>query len=263
MIKESGLVEANESIASGMFIITIEAPGIAAASYPGQFVHLRINDNINPLLRRPFSIHKVDRGKNSIQLLYKVVGDGTKRMRLIGEGDTVDLIGPLGNGFNTKIKVNRTVLIGGGMGIAPLFFLADELQNLGKEVILFWGARAGQEIFLSDEELGKLCGSFTLTSEDGTRGAVGMITDPLKNYLADPDHSNDTVFYCCGPRLMLKELAQLAQSSKSDWYASLEERMACGIGVCQGCAVLMKNGEYKLVCVDGPVINLKEIYNDG
>ncbi len=247
-------------ITHNTYRITIESEIIARGSQPGQFVQLRVNEGIDPLLRRPFSIHRVYRNKNSLDLFYKVVGRGTHLMRSFKKGDFIDLIGPLGKGFVIDDNFKQAVIVAGGMGSAPMFFLIDELLNAGKKVALYWGAKNKEEIYHLSE-LKKANVEVNITTEDGSMGEKGMITDQFESSI----HIHNNVSLrgvICGPKGMIWAMQKIAEKTRYPWQVSMEERMACGMGVCMGCGVKMKSGIHKMTCSDGPVFDLSEVLLD-
>jgi dihydroorotate dehydrogenase electron transfer subunit len=248
-------------ITHNTYRITIESEVIARESQPGQFVQLRINESIDPFLRRPFSIHRVHRNKNSLDLFYKVVGRGTHLMRAFKKGDSVDLTGPLGKGFMIDGDFQQAVIIAGGMGSAPLFFLIDELLSAGKKVTLYWGLKIKDEIYRLSE-LKKANVEVFITTEDGSMGNKGMITDLFVSSIHLYQNSDSFRGFVCGPKGMIRAAQKIAEKTRFPWQVSMEERMACGMGVCMGCGIKMKNGMHQMVCSDGPVFDLSEVLFD-
>jgi len=228
---------------------------IAKNCKPGQFVEVKVNNRNEPLLRRPISIHGVNGTK--VRLIYKVVGIGTQSLSNINSGDFLEVIGPLGNGFEyihkpKKIGNPKTILVAGGMGVAPLVFLAEKLK-LSKPLVLI-GAGTKNQILCEQEFKRTGCLVKTAT-DDGSIGFAGKVTDLLKVSLRQGAFSE---IYACGPRPMLKAVAQIACENNIASQLSLEEHMACGFGACLGCVVSTKFG-YKRVCKDGPVFSGKEL----
>ncbi len=230
---------------------------------------LSIDKGFDPLLKRPFSIHRIV--DNDFQLLYKVVGKGTYILSKKKPGDILDVIGPLGNGFPVNKTQNNIILVAGGLGIAPIFALAEKLippipplkkgefqsPPLGKPV-LFYGARTKKEL-LCTEDLKSIGISTVISTDDGSFGHKGSITDILKKHLSRyPSLVTDSVLFACGPKPMLKSLSSLSRKNKIKGYITLEENMACGLGACLGCVINTKNG-FKCVCKDGPVFSIDEI----
>lgn len=249
----------NDRLAEGYFRLGLswKTPEVKA----GHFVMLRLSDGMDPLLRRPFGVFRVigAKGKSTrgtgIELLYRVVGRGTSILSARRPGETLGILGPLGNGFPAPQKGRKVVMVTGGMGIVPLYLLAQRLP----EGTLLFGARSKKESFLLDEfrELGM---KIKTATEDGSAGARGFVTALLEKEL-----SPDTVVYACGPVGMLKAVSHLCLDAGVQCFVSLERSMACGIGVCLGCAVRTINHEarenrnYKMVCSDGPVFDGKDV----
>ncbi len=262
MIQGQFLVIDQIEIAHNMYRITIESDVIARGSQPGQFVQLRINEGIDPLLRRPFSIHRVHRDKKTLDLFYKVVGHGTDLMRSFKKGNTVDLLGPLGKGFVIDRNFQQAIVVAGGMGSAPMFFLIDELLCAGKKVTLYWGVKNKDEIYCIPE-FKKANVEVCVTTEDGSMGHKGIITDLFESSIHIHKNKDSIRGFICGPKGMIRAMQKIAEKTGYLWQVSLEERMACGMGVCMGCSVKMKNGTNKMVCSDGPVFDLSEVLFDG
>ena len=249
-------------ISENIYSLVLESSEIASVSSPGQFVYIRVTNGLYPLLRRPLSIHRVDSKKGEIKLLYRVVGRGTECLQYLKEGDVVDLLGPLGTGFCFKKSFSHAIIVAGGMGSAPVFFLIDKLLELEKDVTFFWGVKNKSEVFALND-LRNLGVNVKIITEDGSMGEKGLVTDILKPFLAKYRENRSVEGFACGPVGMLKQIQKMTEVTVFDWQVSLEERMACGIGVCMGCGVKMKKGGYKMVCSDGPVFNLREILFDG
>jgi dihydroorotate dehydrogenase electron transfer subunit len=221
---------------------------------------MKVNPGIDPLLRRPFSIHRVHRKTGEIELLIRVKGHGTSLLQQVRMGDTFDLVGPLGNGFSLEGDFSRAMVVAGGMGIAPMDFLIDELMAADKKITLLWGAldnkMAGLPIFRKKNV------SIQQATEDGSLGHRGLVTDVFPKVMKEFGHEGKARGFVCGPKPMLKAFQPLASDNGFDWEVSLEENMACGIGVCFGCAVKTTSNT-RMVCSDGPIFPLKEILFDG
>lgn len=204
-------------------------------------------------LRRPLSVYSVSGAR--VEFLYKAVGKGTDILAGLARGSKIDVLGPLGNGYPYKKYENKfPVLVAGGTGAASLNFLAEKLKREG---LLFYGARNKVEHVCLDN-FRQAGWKIELATDDGSAGYKGIITDLLENYLAGKDRK-ELVVYACGPHAMLKKTAEIARDYGVKCFVSLEEKMACGVGNCQGCAV--KSGEtYKMVCKDGPVFPIDEIF---
>ncbi|MBN2201467.1 dihydroorotate dehydrogenase electron transfer subunit [bacterium] len=246
----------------GIFTIRLKAPVLAAEAKPGQFVHVRTADGIDPLWRRPFSIHRVDRRRGILLLSYRRIGRGTSLLAGRTAGDTIDLLGPLGKPFDTAGRFDKAIIVAGGLGIAPVPFLLDALRKEGKRAVVLWGVRSKAEFFCLEALRGRKT-AIHIATEDGSEGFHGRVTDLFGRLAAEFTAGSGFSGFACGPMPMLKTLQPLAAASGFPWQASLEERMACGVGVCQGCVVRMKNRQYRTVCADGPVFDLAELdFND-
>lgn len=252
----------NKRIKGDYLYCALKAPQIAHNAHPGQFVNIKLTDTFEPLLRRPFSIHRV-KGSN-IEILYEVVGKGTEILSQKKTGEYLDAIGPLGNGFNYKSEARskeRGVLVGGGMGVAPLLFLAEKLAE--QKTIILIGAKTKNQL-LCEMEFKQLGYEVKISTDDGSKGFKGRVTDLLKCLLSTipacrrgRDYRLSTI-YACGPKPMLKEINTLSKKYNVPAQISLEEHMACGIGACLGCVVKTSEG-FKRVCKEGPVFNADEI----
>ncbi|MBP1714706.1 MAG: pyrK [Deltaproteobacteria bacterium] len=238
------------------YVLKIQAPEIALSARPGQFIMVRLDDLHDPLLRRPFSFSRILPSKKKpggglaeggFEVCYQVVGRGTARMTRLRKGERVDILGPLGRGFWREEGVERQLLIGGGIGIAPLLPWAEELA--GKKGSAKGGAKEIRvEILLggknSDRVLGvreikKLGLEPQIATEDGSLGLPGMVTDLLERELLSKSHKS-TAIYACGPMPMLARVAQVAEQFDVPCQVLLESRMACGVGACLGCAVKIR-----------------------
>lgn len=263
MIKNiNGRISANDRISSDFFHMVIDAPDIAKDVKSGQFVMIKTSKTLDPLLKRPISINKVDREENEIHLIYQVIGKGTQLLSEMKKGEFTEVLGPLGKGFSINDNDKKVVIIGGGLGIAPLVELAYALRVSGKEVHVLIGALdLDRLICIQDFELLN-CDIYAAT-DDGSFGHKGYITDLLEPLLLVD--RVDRV-YCCGPLPMTQKVVEITRKNDIPCEVSLEERMACGIGACLGCAVRIKdqNGEvtYKKVCKDGPVFSGDEVIID-
>jgi dihydroorotate dehydrogenase electron transfer subunit len=229
------------------------APEIASAARPGQFVHIRAGDDHDPLLRRPLSLYDVDVYSGLITLLYRIVGRGTQLLSRYTVDQPLDVMGPLGRGFNL-VQDKRVLLVGGGVGIAPLLFLARELQPLNRQVTVLHGAGNSQEI-CSRVRFSRLGISCLAATMDGSQGFKGLVTDLLEKTI---DPADIDYVYTCGPNPMMAAVAGFAARHGLAGELSLEEYMACGVGACLGCAQKLKESDpsYVKICQDGPVFPL-------
>lgn len=245
----------NKEVCKDIFKIKVKAPALAKEARPGQFLEVLAKGEGAPFLRRPFGIHRVDKQSGTVEFLFKKLGKGTQLISQYKEGGLIDINGPLGKGFN--VVKNKTPLIaGGGMGIAPLLFLAEEIHSNGGTPKIFLAAKTAAEI--PCYETFKQFGEVYLSTEDGSLGEKCLIDTPLTRVLKA---EKSAVIYACGPHPMLKCIAGLGTAYKTETQVSLEEKMACGLGVCQGCPVEVKNKDtkYKMVCKDGPVFPAEDI----
>lgn len=239
----------NRKVAGDVYLVSVRAPRIVKQAQPGQFVHLRVGNSDHPLLRRPFSVHWVEGEK--FEILYQVVGIGTRLFSRVRSGETLDLIGPLGRGFDLS-GAGSALIVAGGLGIAPLAFLAQRLR--GKSLTVLIGG-ATKELILCEERMRRLAAEVRVITEDGSSGAKGLVTDLLTSYLTQAG-----AVFACGPRQMLKAVKDACRErSGLSTQVCLEDRMGCGVGACLGCAVRSSKGRYKRVCSDGPVFRASEV----
>lgn len=249
------ILSANE-ILPGVYLIWLAAPEIAAQARPGQFVMVRCSPGYDPLLRRPLSIHRVIRRGNHAQLalLFAVVGRGTHWLSRRRNGESLDLLGPLGSGFMLHPASQNLLLVAGGIGIAPLIPLAEEAISIGLSVTLLHGGKTADQIYPSHLLPPEL--KLIVATEDGSAGTKGLITDLLNDFIGGADQ-----IFACGPISMYQTLSNLASKRELEnksIQVSLEVTMGCGLGVCYGCAIETRQGP-KLVCQDGPVFELRDI----
>jgi len=254
-------ISSNERLSETVFRLTLDAGELAAASAPGQFVNIRVQDGPVPLWRRPLSVYSAERAKGSLRLLFEVRGPGTRILAARQAGTTLDLLGPLGSSFTPPPRQTQPILVAGGLGIAPLHFWAQELVHLGWRPLVLFGARTANALCALDD-LARLAVDLRLATEDGTRGAQGMVTELLKGELSCRA-GKEVAVYACGPVPMLKEIARLCTRHGLWGQVCLETLMACGFGACMGCAVPARepssHASYRLVCKDGPVFDVTEI----
>jgi dihydroorotate dehydrogenase electron transfer subunit len=241
----------------GFYRLVLKAPETAAAALPGQFVMLRVSENLDPLLARPFGISAVP-SRSSIEIVYRVVGRGTALLTGMEAGHALSLLGPLGKGFPMPGKDTTPVLVGGGSGFPPLHFLA---QRAGSRAHFFIGSRNKEclppaSIITSFRDI---TSRVHIATEDGSTGTRGMSTDILNAFLSKMENKTHLVIYACGPHAMLAAVSRIAAEHSISCYVSMEERMACGLGACMGCSVPMKAGGYKRACKEGPVFDSGDI----
>lgn len=251
--KCDGIVISNEPLIKDfIYLMKIKEDEIARSAKPGQFIEIKTGEI--PLLRKPISIFAVDKNSGTISILYQVKGQGTKNLSLFEIGQSIDLIGPLGNGFTIEKFEKKCLLIGGGIGIAPLYELGLRLKEAGNEVEILLGFSSKETSYAI--EYFKELGTVTITTMDGSLGVKGTVGAILDSYKFE-DVSRA---YACGPEPMLKYLKSL--EDKVDLELSLEAYMGCGLGACLSCVCKMKDGDYKRVCKEGPVFQAKEVTFD-
>jgi len=260
MIQTKAPILGTQRLGPFFYKIKLKSPSISSQAQPGQFVHLKVDEGYDPLLRRPFSIHRTDPSQGGLDLLIKLRGKGSRLLSRKSPGERLDLIGPLGNGFPLPHSGQSPILVAGGAGIAPLFMLAERITSRGNS--FFWGAKGEEEIFLR-KELSSLGWRLEISTEDGSLGYRGLVTDLLRGQLSRM--KGDYLIYACGPWEMLKDVAKLSQERHLPCWVSLEGNMACGVGACWGCAVRCKAEEkiiYLRICKDGPVFSAEEVVWD-
>ena len=234
----------NEALTSSVYRMTLEGD-TSAITAPGQFVNIRLEGKF---LRRPISVCDWEDGK--LTLVYKVVGHGTAQMAAMAPGESLDILTGLGNGYDLTLTGEHPVLVGGGVGVPPMFGLAKHLRAMGKPVQVILGFNTREEIFY-EEEFKALGCTVYVTTVDGSYGVKGFVTDAMK----DLHYSH---FCACGPEPMLKALYK---ASRTSGQMSFEERMGCGFGACMGCSCKTLTGS-KRICKDGPVMKKEEILWD-
>ncbi len=263
MKMEDCTVEENVQIAKDIYKMKIKGNFVKECRTPGQFVNIRIGDGREYMLRRPISISEIDRGENLVTIIYRIVGEGTKFMANIKKGNEIDIMGPLGRGYDVlSLKKGQTaLLVGGGIGVPPLYELAKQFNQREVKTIAILGFNSKDEVFYEDEF--KKFGEAHISTVDGSIGTKGFVTDVIKKLQAESNLTFDK-YYSCGPVPMLKALVSTVGE---DGYVSLENRMACGIGACYACVCRKKKKdkdkdiisydekkvEYTRVCYDGPV----------
>ena len=241
----------NKCINEEFFVLELSQSEKLPELNPGQFVQVKIENSQNTFLRRPFSIHDVDLGKNTLKILIQIVGAGTKRLSQIDKGELINIIYPLGNSFTIPVSGEKVLLIGGGCGIAPLLYLGRSLKLQGLEPEFLFGFRNSKRIleYSEYESLGKVW----LTTEDGSAGISGLVIDhPVLS------KNNYNKIYCCGPELMMKAVGKYCKNNNIFCEVTLENMMACGIGACLCCVVDTVKGNL-CSCTDGPVFNINDL----
>ena len=249
-----------EQLAPDHYLLKFICPPVAKQAQPGQFVSLRVTKGVDPLLRRPFSIMLANPAEGSFQLLVRTLGRGTKLLARTPLGTSLDLLGPVGQPFPLPDSAEQVLLVAGGLGVAPLIFLADKLKTrpIPCYVHALFGARTEEQL-CGWLELSGRCDEFTAATEDGSAGETGLVTDLVPEKLAQG--GVDQV-YACGPVAMLAEAASQCVDRQIPCWVSLEQRMACGVGACLGCVIPTRaegSQHYQRVCRDGPVFAASNI----
>lgn len=258
MIQVKKQITRHESLGADIYRLTIQAPEIAATAQAGQFIMVKAGMGFDPLLRRPFSIHQAEGAE--IQILFKRLGKGTNLLSKLEAGQQVDIIGPLGNSFT--LKEGRCCLIGGGMGAAPLLFLAKTMLAQGITPDILLGARNKEELMAFLPAFQALNCPLQYATDDGSMGHKGFIIEALPALLAEDNKAKRQV-YSCGPHPMMRAVAAICHP-KWPCQVSMETMMACGISACLGCTITARNanekgGKYLHVCQDGPVFMADQI----
>jgi len=251
---EYSVVLKNTPITDNIFDMLVNAPDIAQNAVSGQFVGIYTENGIN-ILPRPISICEIDKDAGTLRLVYQIIGKGTEIFSHKKNGDILKIIGPLGNGFDIK-NVSQNVFVGGGIGVPPLLGAVKQIKS-SKIVIL--GFRSEKNIILKDD-FERAGAKVFVATDDGSVGFKGNVVELMKEKNITGD-----VIYSCGPKVMLKFLSQYAEEKNILCFVSMEERMACGIGACVGCAVKVKENDSfinKKVCKDGPVFDSREVMWD-
>lgn len=272
----------NEEVHPGYYKLALELPSECNLPEPGQFYIIRCSDTSDPLLRRPFSMHRLDWGKGPMRLeiLYRVMGKGTKWLSERKKGEHPDIIGPLGSGFALENTLTDAVLIARGIGIAPLHALGEHLYRQSPQVRIhvLMGARSRNRVFY-EKEL-KEMGTLHLYTDDGSLGFHGRAPQLLLHLMETKNLACNSALFACGPIPMLRELAEIAKSFAFQGQVALETHMGCGFGACLSCAVPLKphcvhrsdlwrkpalqwsedkSRVYSLICKDGPIYDIQEV----
>lgn len=289
MIQVKSCILSNKQLTEDCWRITLEASQIASEIKPGQFINVKISESNDPLFRRPFSVFrciKLHGGELGIEVVYELVGRGTRLMTNLKQGDELDIIGPLGHGFEWQCDKKVHVLIGSGIGCPALFMLGEEISQAVTqhelELVILLDAKSKKHLIL-EKEFRTLNAKVLVSTHDGSYGYHGYVTEMLKDFTERGEISSYCVIYACGPELMYKALVPVCQQYRIPAQVSMERHMACGIGVCLSCVCqvdkssVLKYRElksshiqfspeeefgYALVCRDGPVFNIDEVIFD-
>lgn len=248
------------AVAEGIYEMELAAPTVAAKAKPGQFVMVRPNSLGQPFLGRPMGIYDVDQKRGSITILFEVHGKGTTLLAKVQKGDMLPVVAPLGNGFDVPENLGRALVVGGGIGVAPLYPLLLQLKEQGVYTEILLGAQTADRLLAMDR-LVRLNMPVSVFTDDGSMGTKGYPSQGLAELLKEGGF--ETVF-CCGPMPLMRSVAQICAAADVPCQVSLEERMGCGFGICVGCVVDHKAADgtvsKKRVCYDGPVFEGKEVF---
>jgi len=244
----------NQRLNKDIFILELSGKEKLPEMKPGQFAEVKVENSPETFLRRPFSIHDVNYGRNTFKLLIQIAGKGTEKLSELKKGDQLNIIYPLGNSFSLPEREQKILLIGGGCGVAPLLFLGKYLKTNGFKPEILLGFRNSERIIEYDEYL--KIGKVFLTTEDGSRGEKGFATG--HSVLLSTKSTRYDIIYCCGPEAMMKAVGAYSRKSNIECEVSLENLMGCGIGACLCCIVETVKGNL-CTCTDGPVFNINEL----
>ncbi|MBI2773249.1 MAG: dihydroorotate dehydrogenase electron transfer subunit [Chloroflexi bacterium] len=267
MILETGRVVSTETVADLGTVLVVSSPGIATRAHAGQFVHVRPGDRFDPLLRRPYSFNGIDRKRGEIELIVKPLGEGGEWIAERRGGDPLDLLGPLGTSFVVHRATTHLLLVAGGTGIAPMKVLAEQAAAAGRNVTLIMGGRSIHHLWPAHRLPPAV--EYVTTTEDGSFGIRGRVTDAMPEYLSWADQ-----LCACGPWPMLAAVGRMrdeAARSTSviagrdvllDAQIAVEQHMGCAMGVCRACVIVTAHGNAR-VCREGPVLSLGDVRFEG
>ena len=249
-----------EEIIKNIYKFSVKASEIVESARPGNFIEIRVTEGIDPFLRRPISIYNLDKENGILEFIFQVKGKGTEILSKKQEGNDIDIIGPLGHGIFKFDKYKNIAVIGGGIGIFPLYELSKQAKQNDVKVHCYLGFR-NKDFVMLEKEFEEVTDKLIITTDDGTYKNKGFAIDYLKDDMANEKYN---CIYACGPLPMLKAVQKYAVENNIDCQLSLEEKMACGLGVCLGCAVKTAKSpkdapEYWHVCKGGPVFNAKDV----
>ena len=252
----------NEQIATNHFLLRCKCPEVAAKSKPGQFIHVLIDEGSNLLLRRPFTIYSIE--DDEISMLYQIIGKGTEILSTCQRNQQIDVLGPLGSCFDLSVKPNPAIVVGGGAGIASLMLLATVLRLDGIRLIAMVGAMSRDRL-LSVKDLEEIGAEMHITTDDGSFGNQGFVTDSLLAILDQPTANGlrNPIIFACGPNGMLQAVTKTVVDYEIPCQVAMENRMGCALGVCLGCVCKVRlpsmDFEFQRVCTEGPIFNAEDI----
>lgn len=252
-IQNSCKVVSNEKLCPKFYRMCFDAPALAKAVKPGQFIHIKVNDGLEPFFRRPFSVY---RAQKHIEIFYEAIGPGTRILAGTKKGDELDILGPLGTEFRMPpAGTKQVVMIAGGIGVAPFLILSDVLKKKKYELILLYGGRTKGHVYPM-KEFKKNGVKVFVATDDGSAGVKGRVSELFLKIDRNP---KTTFLYTCGPHAMMRAVQDFAKKNNLQGQAACEEVMACALGACLGCSIKTTSG-YKTVCYDGPAFDLGEVF---
>ncbi len=245
-------VEKTIELDYNIFLLQVHCPNISSSIKPGQFLNVRVTERFSPLLRRPFSVCDVE--GEFLYLMFNVMGEGTNILAHKSKGSTIDILGPLGNGFLLDDDYDTAVIVAGGLGAAPFPYVSRNLKRLNKNIFSFIGGRTRNDVIKYGME------NIQVATDDGSEGFKGNIVQLLEKNLSKLNEKQIKIF-ACGPTAMLQSLQKFCLENNFNCEVSTECAMACGFGICQGCPIESEHNpeKYLLVCKDGPVFNIKDV----
>jgi dihydroorotate dehydrogenase electron transfer subunit len=252
LLSSIAIVEKTISLENSIYLLKMHAPEVSRIIKSGQFLNIKVSESNYPLLRRPYSICDVD--EEFIYIMFNLYGEGTRLLANKRQGDKLEIVGPLGNGFNIKGNYSTAILVAGGMGSAPFPFLIEKLENEKKDCLCFVGAKNPELVISYGMK------TVSISTDNGLLGFHGTVVELLNENL-DLLKSKSIKIFGCGPTAMLKALRKFSLENNFECEVSTECAMACGFGICQGCPIesAKDKDKYLFVCKDGPVFNIKDI----
>ncbi len=254
MYDESVSILENKKVNDEYFKLIFSSPRLSKKVLPGQFLNIQIEDHHGLLLRRPFSYYRISGSK--IEILYEILGRGTGLLAQKRKGHRLKVLGPLGRPFSQKLNGKKRILVAGGVGVPPLVYLAETVEENPKNQFLLIGCKSKNEV-LPKKELAKVKGEIRYATNDGSYGRRGFVTVLLHDLLKK-ENPKSLFIQTCGPNVMMSAVMNLAKEFGVEGEASIDERMACGVGACLGCVVETHEG-FKTSCVEGPVFSFSEL----
>lgn len=249
-------VVSNEPVAEGLMRIVLSAPALAAGLEAGQFVNVAVPGDASQILRIPLSFSRADAEAGTVEIVYAVVGDGTRRLAAMAPGARSSAVGPCGNPWPLVEGARRACVVAGGVGVTPVVACARMLAGAGVDLDAVVGAQTASRLWGVEEMRALGAGRVEVTTDDGTAGRRGFTTDALSDLLAAGGYD---VVYACGPEVMMAGVARLCREAGVACRVSMERMMCCGFGACGTCNVAMADGSYKSCCKDGPVFDAEEV----